>query len=262
MRRATPSTTPTGTALTGTALARGVLAGVVVLSGCSHAASSSPTPAPTTVASSSSLAAGTNTGPVRIGTAVPNAVPAGKPGTPRGGVQHPNVHDAKAVAVAVAVTCATWDTALDYSTQDAARRAAGWMVPALAIRTRTARTAGSGATWNTLAAGKGWTTATASLWAPVQSSNKGRTVTVPLMLTITGHVTSGQAPATWHELEMVTLTQATPTKTAPVKKATAKKAKTAKPVAKRATAAVKKTAATKAAAVTWQVSQIVHLPSS
>lgn len=221
-----------------------LLIGAVALSGCGHhdRDQSAATPSATVVASTPATG-GAGWTPVNLGTAAPNQVPMGRAGTPRGGVQHPAMSDPAAVARAVAITQATWDTQLDQSPQDAARRAAGWMTPALAHKTRTARTAGGGSWWEQLAAAKGWTTATATEWAP--TSGKGTQRQVTLLVAIDAH---GATLTDQHQLLVLTLTS-----TGDVKPTTAASAsaKASAPAAKPSTPAGQ-----------WLVSEITYMPAN
>lgn len=226
----------------------------VAATGCSsydaaNPAGSTPTASAPSPAPSSALSpAAVSSASVSLGTGAPNVVPVGRPGTPRGGAQHPNVHQPGSVAAAVAMTVWSWDTDLDYSPQDAARRAAQWMTAPLAQRTRTARTGGGDSTWQAVAAGHGWTTATASEYAPLEQYRSQ--ATVALLVTITPHTTSGVGPGITRSLMVITLTAVRPAFPTPHPSTSA----TAKPSAK--------TSARAQPAVIWQVSSMQFLPSS
>ncbi len=101
-----------------------------------------------------------------------NPVGAGRGGTPRGARAAPGTTaptgpssveggaaaDPSGVAAAASQALFVWDTRLDRSPQDAARRVAVWMTPVLAAR-QDVVTGGGGVAWAQLAAADGYTTA-------------------------------------------------------------------------------------------------------
>lgn len=140
----------------------------------------------------------TPTAAVSTATAVmtaPNAVPPGAPGAPRGGTEGTvDGADADAVAEAIASTLLRFDTALDLSPQDAARRASKWMTPELADE-QDAQVAGGGAWWNDLAAGNGWTS-TVTTPDPEPPPDLGEKLAVRrLFVTVQPHTDAHTAPA-------------------------------------------------------------------
>lgn len=127
----------------------------LTLSGCSSGSAADPARESSPSPSSSPTAATSRS--------VPNAVPSGRPGAPRGGrPPRPAPDDADAVGQAAVETLWTWDTDLDYSPQDAWRRA-GVLLSSDARARLAVQTGGWGAQWNELASRRGWTSAAAAL---------------------------------------------------------------------------------------------------
>ncbi|MEU1132622.1 hypothetical protein ABZ383_22635 [Streptomyces sp. NPDC005900] len=117
-----------------------VSAGILVL-GCGHADetpddAAPPRPSPSTTAGRA-----------------PEPLPAGRTGTPHGGIRSPDSvdqADPTAVSRAALIVMFSYDTALDTSHNDAARRAAdaGWCTPEYAAELRAASAySGPGAEW-------------------------------------------------------------------------------------------------------------------
>ncbi len=89
-------------------------------------------------------------------------VPAGTPGQPRGGNPSwpDNANDLDAVTDAVLVTLSRWDTRIDNSRNDAARRALPYLGGQYAKAVREPTSGGGGADWLDLVKHDGYTTAT------------------------------------------------------------------------------------------------------
>lgn len=121
-----------------------------------------------------------------------NAVPSGKSGQPRGATAlNPAGSDPAAVAAAVVLTQWTWDTAIDNSPQDAWRRARPWLSTAATGRADVL-TSGGGAQWTDLAAGDGWTTATAKLVPELEIADTEDAAARVYEVTVTPHSSNGQ----------------------------------------------------------------------
>lgn len=134
-----------------------VVAGALVLAGCSDQGQERE-PEQSTTASSPTAPAGPSRTP-----APPSTVPPGKAGAPRGGVvKGVLLQNASSVANAYAVTVYTQDTRLDASPNDAARRARGWMTPDLARSYATGLPGSGGEPWRQLAAAGGYTKVSAT----------------------------------------------------------------------------------------------------
>jgi len=186
-------------------------AAVAVAAGCAGCTgAAAPSPAAATSAAISAPAASAAGSRVAPPVAAPaNAVPAGTRGTPRGGiVTSVRRGDPTSVADAVAATAFRWDTRIDRSPQDAARRAVGWMTPQEAARTTAAATSGGGAAWAALAAHHGWTSTTVrgdtELPAPTTNTGAARRVVV----TVTAHTGDRTRLPGQSWLVLVTLQQA------------------------------------------------------
>lgn len=95
-----------------------------------------------------------------------------------------------------------WDTRLDRSPQDAARRASAWMTPALAAR-QAVVTGGGGLAWSQLAVVDGYTTAAATLdTEPPPAVATGQTVRrvfVTVMGVTAVAATGASGPAVWRQ---------------------------------------------------------------
>jgi len=129
------------TALTATVL-------TIALVGCS----TQTTSAPHATAATPSLTNSLNAQPV----------PTGTTGRPRGTVIDPATVDrrnADAVATAAAATMYSYDTTIDNSPMDAARRAKPWLTASYAAAVAQPMPGGGGADWLTLAQHTGYTTA-------------------------------------------------------------------------------------------------------
>lgn len=178
--------------------------------GCAGTAAPSPTAAThTTAATVASSASGSGSRAAPPVTTAANAVPAGARGTPRGGVvTGVRRSDPSSVADAVAATVFGWDTRIDHSPQDAARRAVGWMTPQLAARTRAAATAGGGAAWDALAAHHGWTSTTVRADPEYPATTTSTGAVRRVVVTVTPHTADkAQLPGqSW--LVLVTLQRA------------------------------------------------------
>lgn len=124
-----------------------------VLSGCAGA---EPGREPSMSSSGSSA---TSASPTATGPAGASAVPTGKKGKPRG-LDLPKVDEknASAVANAYVKTAYSGDARLDVSPNDAPRRAARWMTPALAKVYSTPLPGEGGASWAALEAADGYQT--------------------------------------------------------------------------------------------------------
>lgn len=151
-------------------------------------------------------------GPVASGPAGPTRVPVGPSGSPRAKIPKPakvDGHNAAAVAHAYTVTAWSWDTRLDESPNDAARRATRWMSKDLAAAFATPLPGDGGAAWRHLAAVKGYTSVHAVQVADA-GSHSGYRAVVPERVTLTRHRRGGKrlgTPDTF--LVLVTLVRET-----------------------------------------------------
>jgi len=188
-----------------------VVAAVTLSSGCGGHVEDLDSARSGTTASSSARtlpAHPTTTPTTSLATTAPNAVAPGKPGQPRGAQPGPvDVTSPDAVAAAVATAAWTWDTRIDTTPQDGARRAAVWMTPAEAPRGQAALTSGGGNYWTQLAQQDGWTSVTVTPDTEPPPAATGAETARRVFVTVAAHTTTGSPPSDQHWTVVVALSR-------------------------------------------------------
>lgn len=189
-----------------------VAAAVTLCSGCGvhvqDLESARPGTAPTPTSAWTSQPQPATTPTTTLATTAPNAAPPGKPGQPRGAHPGPvDVTSSDAVAAAVATAAWTWDTRIDTTPQDGARRAAVWMTPVEAQRSQAPLTSGGGNYWTQLAQQDGWTSVTVTQDTEPPPAPAGGETARRVFVTVAAHTATGPPPAEQHWTVVVALTR-------------------------------------------------------